>query len=299
MGRCSAAPAKVLENPGSLRKNGENGFYQQARAEPLSAGEHPLYVKLRKQIVVGMTRRTNITHYTFEPAMAGGKRGLRVMLPPRHSRSLFKTSQHVCRSTRLFHAPREPELPVEGAKLAPRMMLTQHTRYACQMYKCTSFSEGGSVSCRCHHHWHLLQSLPSQPKCSRPTRTLLRRNQTTLRERERDPGRLNRTDFFAATKKTTKKLHTGSGVKLASLMVPSRTACTHALVPLRDMRLPTPYPPPVQPVLMRKHCVPCFANFFWSRSAYLEDKVMRVDRGWSRWCVARMLLSTRCQITWH
>lgn len=64
--------------------------------------------------------------------------------------------------------------------------------------------------------------------------------------------------------------HTGSGVKLLLLMVPSSTACTHARVSLRDMRLPTPWPPPVHPVLMRKHCVPCLASFFWSRSAYLS-----------------------------
>lgn len=40
-------------------------------------------------------------------------------------------------------------------------------------------------------------------------------------------------------------------MKLVLLMEPSSTALTQALVALIDIRLPTPYPPPVQPVLIR------------------------------------------------
>ena len=85
----------------------------------------------------------------------------------------------------------------------------------------------------------------------------------------------------SARQENKTSLLTGSEVKLLLLMVPSSTACTHALVSLRDMRLPTPWPPPVQPVLMRKHCVPCLASFFWRRSAYLrvENSVDRPGGG--------------------
>lgn len=69
---------------------------------------------------------------------------------------------------------------------------------------------------------------------------------------------------------------TGSFVNFVLLMLPSSTASTHALVALIDMRFPTPYPPPVHPVLMRKHWVPCLSSFSWSRSAYL----CRVTPGW-------------------
>lgn len=62
---------------------------------------------------------------------------------------------------------------------------------------------------------------------------------------------------------------TGSSANCALLMLPSRTDSTQALVALMDMRLPTPCPPPVQPVLIRKHWVPCVSSFFCSRSAYL------------------------------